>query len=125
MQKLLAICGALSLLISIPILWISRREGPRIDPPSVLAQVQRLNHLATVKYTIQKVIGLTEQKKPVGSESILLIVQASVQAGIDLGSMGPDDVNVRPDCTVGVRLPAAQSLNAFIPARATQVWDRY
>jgi len=125
MQKLLAICGALSLLISVPILWISRREGPRIDPPSVLAQVQRLNYLATVKYTIQKVIGLTEQKKPVGSESILLIVQASVQAGIDLASMGPDDVKVRPDGTVVVRLPAAKILNAFIDEKETKVWDRY
>ena len=90
MQKLLAICGALSLLISIPILWISRREGPRIDPPSVLAQVQRLNHLATVKYTIQKVIGLTEQKKPVGSESALdmgILHQAEVNAETSIRSL--------------------------------------
>src|SRR5579872_6504155 len=55
---------ALALLVAIVILWIYKREGrPRIDPPSVLAQIQRLNQLATVKYTIQKVIGLTEQKK--------------------------------------------------------------
>ena len=68
----------LVLLIAIAIFWITKRErGPRIDPPSVLAQVQRLSQLATVKYTIQKVIGLTERKQPVGSESILLIVQAS------------------------------------------------
>ena len=73
MQKILNVFCALALLISIPI-WLSRREGrPRIDPPFVLAQVQRLNELTTVKYTLQKVIGLTEQKKPVGSESILLI----------------------------------------------------
>jgi Protein of unknown function (DUF4230) len=125
MQKLLSICGALALLIAVPIFWISRRERPRIDPPSVLAQVQRLNQLATVKYTIQKVVGLTEQKHPVGSESILLIVQASVQAGIDLASLGPDDVNVRPDGTVVVRLPAAKILNVSIDEKETKVWDRY
>ena len=126
MRKLLGICTAFALLISVPIFWIVKHESrPRIDPPSVLAQVQRLNQLATVKYTVQKVVGLTEQKKPVGSESILLIVQASVQAGIDLASMGPDDVKVRPDATVVIRLPEAKILNVSIDEKETKVWDRY
>jgi hypothetical protein len=126
MRKLLGICTAFALLIAVPIFWIVKRESrPRIDPPSVLAQIQRLNQLATVKYTIQKVVGLTEQKKPVGSESILLIVQASVQAGIDLASLGPDDVKVRPDGTVVVRLPEAKILNVSIDEKETKVWDRY
>jgi hypothetical protein len=77
-----------------------------------------------VKYTIQKVVGLTEQKQPVGSESILLIVQASVQAGIDLASLGPDDVMVRPDGTVVVLLPAAKILHVSIDETETKVWDR-
>ena len=125
MRKLLNICSILALLISIAIFWTLKRERrPRIDPPSVLAQVQRLNQLATVKYTIQKVVGLTEQKQPVGSESILLIVQASVQAGIDLASLRPDDVVVRPDGTVVVRLPAAKILNVSIDEKETKVWDR-
>jgi hypothetical protein len=71
-----------------------------------LAQIQRLNQLATVKYTIQKVIGLSEQKQPVGSESILLIVQASVQAGIDLASLRTDDLTVRPDGTIAKPIAA-------------------
>ncbi len=125
MRKSFNFFSAVALLISISIFWISKREGrPRIDPPSVLAQVQRLNQLATVKYTIQKVIGLPEEKQPVGSESILLIVQASVQAGIDLASLRPDDVIVRPDGTVVVRLPAAKILNVSIDEKETKVWDR-
>jgi hypothetical protein len=123
MRKSLVIAGAFVLLIAI--FWIYRRgERPRIDPPSVLAQVQRLNQLATVKYTIQKVIGLTEQKQPVGSESILLIVQASVQAGIDLAGLRQDDVEVRRDGTVVVRLPAAKILSVSIDEKETKVWDR-
>ena len=126
MRKFLGSCTAFALLISVPIFWIIKRENrPRIDPPSVLSQIQRLNQLATVKYTIQKVVGLTEQKKPIGSESILLIVQASVQAGIDLASLGPDDVQVRADRTVVVRLPEAKILNVSIDEKATKVWDRY
>jgi hypothetical protein len=124
MRKLLGICGVFVILISI--FWISKRERrPQMDPPSILAQVQRLNQLTTVKYTIQKVIGLTEQKQPVGSESILLIVQANVQAGIDLASLGPDDVKVRPDGTVVVRLPSAKILNVSIDEKETKVWDRH
>ena len=125
MRKFLGTCTAFALLISVPIFWIIKRENrPRIDPPSVLSQIQRLNQLATVKYTIQKVVGLTEQKKPIGSESILLIVQASVQAGIDLASLGPDDVQVRADRTVVVRLPEAKIRNVSIDEKATKVWDR-
>jgi hypothetical protein len=125
MRKSLNVFSALALLTSIAIFWISKREArARIDPPSILAQVQRLNQLATVKYTIQKVIGLTEQKQPVGSESILLIVQASVQAGIDLAGLRPDDVTVHPDGTVVVRLPAPRILNVSIDENETKVWDR-
>jgi hypothetical protein len=124
MRKFFSIL-ALSLLIALPIFWTFNRERrQRIDPPSVLAQVQRLNQLATVKYTIQKVIGLTEQKEPLGSESILLIVQASVQAGIDLAGLRPDDVRVRPDGTVVVRLPAPKILNVSVDEKETKVWDR-
>src|SRR5579862_89450 len=126
MRKSFNFLSAIALLISIFIFWISKREGrPRIDPPYVLAQIQRLNQLATVKYTIQKVIGLTEQKQPVGSESILLIVQASVQAGIDLSSLRSDDVVVRPDGAVVLQLPAAKILNVSIDEKETKVWDRY
>lgn len=125
MRKALNVGSALALLISISLFWISKREGrPRIDSPSILAQVQRLNQLATVKYTIQKVIGLSEQKQPVGSESILLIVQANVQAGIDLDDLHPDEVMVRSDGMVIVQLPAAKILNVSIDEKETKVWDR-
>jgi hypothetical protein len=116
---------ALALLIGIAIFWISRRERrPRLDPPSVLAQVQQLNQLATVSYTIQKVIGLTEQKQPIGSESILLIIQANVQAGVDLASLRSDDITRRPDGTLVLRLPIAKVFRVSIDEKETKVWDR-
>jgi hypothetical protein len=106
-------------------IWLLRPEyWRRPDAPAVLARVQRLNQLATVKYTIQQVIGLTEQKDPVGSESILLILQASVESGIDLAGMHPDDVTIRRDGTVVLRLPPAKILNVTVDEKATKVWDR-
>jgi len=91
--------------------------------PALVTRVQQLNQLATVRYTVQKIVELTDNKYPVGSESILLIVQARVEAGVDLAGMHSDDVKVHSG-TVTVRLPDARILNAFIDEKQTKVWDR-
>jgi len=38
--------------------------------PAILHEIQGLSQLTSVKYTIQKVVGLEEQKHPFGSEKI-------------------------------------------------------
>lgn len=116
---------ALALIALAVVIWLNRRPSrPELDPPAVLTQVQRLNQLATVNYIIQKVVGLREQKQPVGEESILLIIQASVQAGIDLAGLRSDDAIVRSDGTVVLRLPPAKILNVSVDEKNTKVWDR-
>ena len=95
-----------------------------MEPSAVVAQVQQLNQLATVRHTIQKVVSLREDTVPVGSESILLIVQASVQAGVDLAGLRPEDVTIDRDGGVVLRLPAAKVLNVAVDERETKVWDR-
>lgn len=102
----------------------SLRVRPAIDPPAILLQVQKLNELATAKYTVQKVIGIKEEKQPVGSESILLVFQASVRAGVDLGALRPDDVNQRADGVVVIRMPPSRILSLTIDEQETKVWDR-
>ncbi len=85
-QSRAGIVAALIVIVLLALLW--RRESrPQFDPNAVLTRVQQLNQLATVKYTIQKIVGLKDDKYPVGSESILLIMQANVEGGIDLSSM--------------------------------------
>jgi len=102
------------------------RTKPRekLDAPSVLAQVQQLSQLTTVRYTVQRIVTLTEEKHPLGSESILLIVQARVEAGIDLGSLKAKDIVAGRDGTVTVTLPPAKILNVAIDEKSTKVWDR-
>src|ERR1700674_4294922 len=58
-----------------------------LDAPAVVHEIQRLNELVSVKYTVQKVVGLEEKKSPLGSEKLLLFVQAEVLAGIDLARL--------------------------------------
>src|SRR4030081_2113170 len=68
-----------------------------LDASGIVHEIQRLNELVSVKYTIQKVVGLEEKKVPLGSEKLLLFVQAEVLAGIDLSSLAAGDVKRLPD----------------------------
>jgi hypothetical protein len=101
-----------------------RAADSRTEPANVLVQVQRLNQLTTVRYTVQRIITLTEEKHPVGSESILLIVQARVEAGVDLASLAAKDIVVKKNGSVTVRLPPPRILNVAIDEPETKVWDR-
>jgi hypothetical protein len=118
-----AIIAAVLIALLIGIV-ISQRTAGSPDPAAVVAQVRRLNELATVKYTVQKVVGIREPKYPVGEESILLVVQASVVAGVDLDALRPGDVDVRRDGSVRVRVPAAKILSVSVDEKETKVWDR-
>jgi hypothetical protein len=95
-----------------------------VDAPAILLQVQQLNELVTVKYSIQKVIGLKEEKVPFGSESVLLMVQATVLGGVDLASLKPENINVGADNRVTIRLPSPKIMHVFVNDKETKVWDR-
>ena len=97
---------------------------PKSEPAAMLAAVQRLNQLTTVRYTVQRIVTLTEEKHPLGSESIVLIVQARVEAGVDLASLGPTDMVSGKDGTVTISLPPSKILNVAIDESETKVWDR-
>jgi hypothetical protein len=94
-----------------------------VDSPAVLEQIRKLNELVTVKYTIQKVVGLEEQKVPFGSEKILLLVQATVLGGVDLSTLTTQDVTCVSN-NVTIRLPVAKVLHVYPNEKETKVWDR-
>ncbi len=94
------------------------------DPDGILKEVRPLRELVTVRYSIQKVAGIKEDKIPVGSESILLIVQAQVLGGVDLGQLGDKDIRIDAQHRVQIKLPAARILHINLDEKNTQVWDR-
>jgi hypothetical protein len=116
--------GILLLVLAAGAVIYWRTTGSRTQPANVLAQVQQLNQLATVRYTVQRIVTLTEEKHPVGSESILLIVQARVEAGVDLSSLAAKDIVRKRDGSVTITLPAPRILNVAIDENETKVWDR-
>jgi Protein of unknown function (DUF4230) len=109
------------------LLFIALRPGGALrtaDPSAVVYEIRQLSELVSVRYLVQKVVGLEEQKSPLGSEKILIIVQARVLGGIDLNQIRPGDVQKRPDGQWLVRLPPARILYVNIDDKQTKVWDR-
>lgn len=103
----------------------ARKGGAEVtlDSAAVIKEVRPLNELVTVKYGIEKVVGMKEEKSPVGTESILLLVQGKVLAGVDLAELQPGDVIVNHG-VVNIRLGQPHIQEAFIDEKNTKVWDR-
>jgi hypothetical protein len=100
------------------------RRSHSLSTPAVVTQIKQLNQLATVRFSIQRVVGLTEAKVPVGEESILLIVQGDVQAGVDLADLHQQDV-LLSGTQASIRLPAPKVLTSYLDESQTKVWDRH
>jgi hypothetical protein len=98
--------------------------GRTLDPAVVVHEIQRLSELVSVKYTVQKAVGLEEQKVPFGSEKLLLFVQAQVLAGIDLSKVAAGDVRLLPAKRMQVVLPPPKIIHIVIDDKETKVWDR-
>ena len=118
------------LLLAVIVFVIARRitsatsPGTTLDPVSVVHQIQRLNELVSVKYTVQKVVGLEEQKVPFGSEKLLLFVQAEVLAGIDLSKLAAADIKWLPGKRMQLMLPPPKIEHVVIDDKESKVWDR-
>jgi hypothetical protein len=101
------------------------------DEPAVVEGIQRLNELATVKYTTQVLVTEEENteifRQPLPEfltgEKVLLVAVGEVEAGVDLDELGPEDVRVTGD-TVYIDLPAARILDSSLDEDKTRVYDR-
>ncbi len=92
--------------------------------PAVLHEIERLNQLVTVKYTVSRVVSVTEPKTPFGEESILLMVEGQALAGVDLTCLTADDLRFSHSRAVTVHLPRPKLLHVFLNEKRTKVWDR-
>ena len=88
--------------------------GPAaVDSAAVVTQVKKLDQLVTVKYSIQRIVGLKEEHQPVGEESILLMVEGQVLAGVDLSSITPSDIRIEGGRRTSVKIPVQGSCTCF------------
>jgi hypothetical protein len=95
--------------------------------PTVVRQIQQLQRLETVRYTMDKVIsgerGSAYLPKFLVSDRLLLFVHGEVIGGVDFGKLQASDVSVRGR-TVTVRLPSPEILVTRVDNAKTRVYSR-
>jgi hypothetical protein len=125
--KWTAIGVVVGIALAAAVMFFAGRRAPALrtlDAPAIVREIQGLSELVSVKYTVQKVVGLEEKKTPVGSEKLLLIVQAEVLAGVDLATLSPGSIKILPDNQIRMALPPARIFHIVIDDKETKVWDR-
>ena len=95
--------------------------------PGVVEGIQDLNQLATVRWRESVIVtresGGTDLEQLLVGEKVLLVAAGDVEAGVDLESLGRDDVRVSGE-TVTIRLPEPEILSVSLDEEATGVYDR-
>ncbi len=95
--------------------------------PVVVEGVQELDRLATVRWTESVVVtkerGDGSLERVLTGEKIVLVATGEVEAGVDLASLGEDDIEIDGEKTT-IRLPAPEILSSSLDEEKTAVYDR-
>jgi Protein of unknown function (DUF4230) len=98
-----------------------------VDQPTVVRQIQQLDRLETVSYTMDKIISGEHANaylpKFLAGDRLLLVVHGQVVAGINLAGLRPGDVQVQGQ-KVSIHLPAAEVFSTRIDNARTKVYSR-
>ena len=98
-----------------------------VDQPTVVRQIQQLQRLETVSYTMDKIISGEHANaylpKFLAGDRLLLVVHGEVVAGIDLAGVQPGDVLIQGQ-KVSIHLPAAELFSTRIDNARTKAYSR-
>lgn len=98
-----------------------------VDQPAVVHEIQELQRLETVSYTMDKIIsgerGNLYVPKFLLGDRILLVVHGYVTAGVDLGKLQASDVQLQKG-KVSIRMPCAEVFSTRIDNAKTRVYSR-
>lgn len=133
---LLGVVGTVVLVAALGLLWMYSGVGLdfrightriNVDQPTVVHQIQQLQRLETVSYTMDKIISGEHENaylpKFLAGDRLLLVVHGEVVGGIDLAGLQPSDVQVQGQ-KVSIHLPAAQVFSTRIDNAKTRVYSR-
>jgi len=103
------------------------RAQINVDQPTVVRQIQQLQRLETVSYTMDKIISGEHANaylpKFLAGDRLLLVVHGEVVGGINLAALQPGDVLVQGQ-KVSIHLPAAEVFSTRIDNARTKVYSR-
>src|SRR5690242_17813485 len=93
------------------------RTRINVDQPTVVRQIQQLQRLETVSYTMDKIISGEHDNaylpKFLAGDRLLLVVHGEVVTGINLAGLQPGDVLIQGQ-NVSIHLPPAEVLSTRI-----------
>jgi hypothetical protein len=105
----------------------SGRTQINVDQPTVVRQIQQLQRLETVSYTMDKIISGEHANEYLprflAGDRLLLVVHGEVVGGINLAALQPGDVVVQGQ-KVTIHLPAAEVFSTIIVNAKTKVYSR-
>jgi len=96
------------------------------DPVSIIHNVRALSRLETIQYSVEKVITAESGQGPFGflfGDRLLLIAHGNVIAGVDLGKLNPDDLQVR-NGVLYVTLPESEIFVATLDNEQSYIYHR-
>lgn len=103
------------------------RETFNTSAPDVVNQIQRLNRLETVSYSVDTVVEGKHQNTVLPDllfgDRLILVVHGQVIAGVDLSQLKPEQVKV-DGRSVTVDLPPSQIFTSKIDTAKTKVFAR-
>jgi len=111
--------------------WMAMLRGGHtqinVDQPTVVHQIQQLQRLETVNYTMDKIISGEHDNvylpKFLAGDRLLLVVHGEVFAGVNLANLQPKDVKVRGR-SISIHLPPAEVFTTRIDNGKTRVYSR-
>jgi hypothetical protein len=108
-------------------LFRSGQTSINVSQPTVVRQIQQLQRLETVTYTMDKIIS-GERDNPylpkfLAGDRLLLVVHGQVIGGVDLAKVQPADVIVRGS-SITFHVPQAEIFSTLIDNARTRVYSR-
>jgi Protein of unknown function (DUF4230) len=106
---------------------IAGEKSINVSQPAVVRQIQQLERLETVAYTMEKLVW-GERDNPyipkfLIGDRLVLVVHGEVIAGVDLSRVTSADVSVKGQ-NISVHLPQAELFSTRVDNEKTQVYSR-
>lgn len=103
------------------------RTEINVDQPTVVRQIQQLQRLETVSYTMDKIISGGKDNpylpKFLVGDRLLLLVHGEVVAGVDLAKVQSGDISV-DGRNISIRLPPSEVFSTRLDNTKTRVYSR-
>jgi hypothetical protein len=98
------------------VLLLGACSKPLASEPDLIVALQQMQELATVEYTVSKVVKANDNKDwyKWGDRKILFTCQASIKAGINLSQITNEDISIDGK-QIKMRLPLPKILSVNMP----------